>query len=115
MGFWCVDNSAVLNGHISRLCVSPSYDATSDLYFQVFVRRRYLFSTTFQSFCTTRVDKASQNMSVSCWMRTVRWEARALAFRRQCDRQQDVAVLDAPFARTQKRTIKRVLKRTRGQ
>ena len=45
---------------------TPSYDATSDIDFQVFVRRRYLFSTTFQSFCTTRVDKAGQNMSVSC-------------------------------------------------
>ena len=32
-------------------------------------------------------------------MRTVRGEARALAFGWQCDRQQDVAVLDAPFAR----------------
>ena len=113
MGFWCVDKQAVLNGRISRLCVSPSYDATSDLYFQVFVRRRYLFSTAFQSFCTTRVDKASQNMSVSCWMRTVRWEARALASRRQCDRQQDVALLDAPFARTKKKTIERIMKRTK--
>ena len=66
MGFWCVYKQAVLNGHISRLCVSPSYDATSDIDFQVFVRRRCLFSTTFQSFCTTRVDKAGQNMVVSC-------------------------------------------------
>ena len=86
MRIWFADNEAVLNGCISRLCVSPSYDATSDIDFQVFVRRRYLFSTTFQSFCTTRVDKAGQNMIASCWMRTVRREARALAFGWQCDR-----------------------------
>ena len=48
-------------------------------------------------------------------MRAVRREARALAFRRQCDRQHDVAVLDAPFARTQKRTIKKIMKRARRQ
>ena len=111
--FGCVDKQAVLNGFISRLCVSPSYDATSDSYLQVFVRRRYLFSTTFPSFCTTRMDKASQSMNVSCWMRTVRREARALASRRQCDRQQDVALLDAPFARTKKKTIERIMKRTK--
>ena len=66
MIIWFVDKLAVPNGYISRLCVSPSYDATSDFDFQVFVRRRYLFSTTFQSFCTTRVDKAGQNMIISC-------------------------------------------------
>ena len=49
-------------------------------------------------------------------MRAVRREARALAFRRECDRQHDdVAVLDAPFARTQKRTIKKIMKRARRQ
>ena len=64
MRFWYVDKLAVLNGYIRRLCVSPSYDATSDFDFQVFVHRMSVRIAMRKYAWSDRMHRAHKSRSI---------------------------------------------------